>query len=365
MESSTLAREPLRSSTSLHGLRGSEFGRRNFALFAFQLLVVVDGAKDSCLPVQPFCTHIVGAPILKALYKESVEERLTPDSLTGVCNSSEGTKVAGFDQTRACELRLLSCSFQVSRVLGHMTQARFITMRMNRVSARLGLRAATTGLPVPSCELGHETQAKAWASWSLEMGATREAGFTEQRPPHAYDSGRITSRCTVGPLGLTGCLKWTATFSFSHFSSFPSPCEEDVLEKGKEIMLKPATIRSYMWRKRARFQIEEGIEGDVGSRVKASLPHLATFASQCKKQIVDPLKDLVFFLFLMRQQERKLQATPKTLQDDEHEKTCRDGCHKNCYNFFSQHLTLRVCNGQGSEREYVFVASIVKVKMEF
>ncbi|KAK2965673.1 hypothetical protein RJ640_001093 [Escallonia rubra] len=80
---------------------------------------------------------------------------------------------------------------------------------------------------------------------------------------------------------------------------------------------------------------------------------------------VDPLKDLVFFLFLMRQQERKLQATPKTLQDDEHEKTCRDGCHKNCYNFFSQHLTLRVCNGQGSEREYVFVASIVKVKMEF
>ncbi|KAK2965672.1 hypothetical protein RJ640_001092 [Escallonia rubra] len=135
-------------------------------------------------------------------------------------------------------------------------------------SARLGLRAATTGLPVPSCELGHETQAKAWASWSLEMGATREAGFTEQRPPHAYDSGRITSRCTVGPLGLTGCLKWTATFSFSHFSSFPSPCEEDVLEKGKEIMLKPATIRSYMWRKRARFQIEEGIEGDVGSRVK-------------------------------------------------------------------------------------------------
>ncbi|KAK3032690.1 hypothetical protein RJ639_036754 [Escallonia herrerae] len=70
-----------------------------------------------------------------------------------------------------------------------------------------GLRAATAGLPVPSCELGHVIQAKAWATWSLETGAMREAGFTEQRSPRAHDSGRITSRGNLGQFSLAGCFK--------------------------------------------------------------------------------------------------------------------------------------------------------------
>lgn len=36
--------------------------------------------------------------------------------------------------------------------------------------------------------------AKAWAAGSLERGAVREAGFTEQREPPAPGSGRIVSQ---------------------------------------------------------------------------------------------------------------------------------------------------------------------------
>ncbi|KAF8084381.1 hypothetical protein N665_0720s0015 [Sinapis alba] len=34
----------------------------------------------------------------------------------------------------------------------------------------------------------------------LERRRLREAGFTEQRPPPAFDGGRITGRCLSSPL---------------------------------------------------------------------------------------------------------------------------------------------------------------------
>ncbi|KAK4840217.1 hypothetical protein QYF36_002646 [Acer negundo] len=51
-------------------------------------------------------------------------------------------------------------------------------------------------------ELGRGSPAKARGSRSLEVGAPREAGFTEQRSPPAPGSGRITGRCYLGPLRL-------------------------------------------------------------------------------------------------------------------------------------------------------------------
>ncbi|OMO98543.1 hypothetical protein COLO4_13821 [Corchorus olitorius] len=61
-----------------------------------------------------------------------------------------------------------------------------------------------SGPPVPSRELSHVARAKAWASWLLEWRAPREAGFTEQRKPPAFDSGRITGRCIHDPNWLVG-----------------------------------------------------------------------------------------------------------------------------------------------------------------
>jgi len=43
--------------------------------------------------------------------------------------------------------------------------------------------------------------AKAMASPGLEWQERREAGFTEQRSLPASNGGRITGRCTMGPLG--------------------------------------------------------------------------------------------------------------------------------------------------------------------
>ncbi|KAK3027766.1 hypothetical protein RJ639_041126 [Escallonia herrerae] len=143
----------------------------------FQMEEEIEGNAGSThknsLSLRPICSHIGRAGILEQLHKEPVETSLMPSSVMWACNSNEGIKVMG-----------LRSDF-----------------------ARLGLEVATTGLPVPSCELGRVIQAKAWATWSLETGALREAGFTEQRSPCAHDSGRITSRRTLGPFGLASCFK--------------------------------------------------------------------------------------------------------------------------------------------------------------
>ncbi|OMO53614.1 hypothetical protein CCACVL1_28503 [Corchorus capsularis] len=70
--------------------------------------------------------------------------------------------------------------------------------------ARQGQWVRLSGLPVPSRELSHVVRVKAWASWLLEWSAPREAGFTEQRKPPAFDSGRIMGRCILDPNRLVG-----------------------------------------------------------------------------------------------------------------------------------------------------------------
>ncbi|KAK3032695.1 hypothetical protein RJ639_036759 [Escallonia herrerae] len=95
----------------------------------FQMEEGIEGNAGSThknsLSLRPICSHIGRAGILEQLHKEPVEANLLPSSVTWACNSSEGVKVAG--------------------------------LRSN--SARLGQKAATAGLPVPSCELGHVIQA--------------------------------------------------------------------------------------------------------------------------------------------------------------------------------------------------------------
>ncbi|CAN6721109.1 unnamed protein product [Malus baccata var. baccata] len=60
--------------------------------------------------------------------------------------------------------------------------------------------------PVPSQELCRGVWAKAHASRFLERRAPRKAGFTEQRPPPALGSGRITGWCHSDP---TWPLDWS------------------------------------------------------------------------------------------------------------------------------------------------------------
>jgi len=59
------------------------------------------------------------------------------------------------------------------------------------------------------------------ASPGLKWQERREAGFTEQRSLPASNGGRITGRCTMGPLGPRDPLKQT-TILFSFF--FLLPC---------------------------------------------------------------------------------------------------------------------------------------------
>ncbi|KAK4838464.1 hypothetical protein QYF36_013962 [Acer negundo] len=60
----------------------------------------------------------------------------------------------------------------------------------------LGSKWLFTGLSVPSQELGCESPLKVGGPRFLEWRATREAGFTEQRPPPALGSGRIQAGAT-------------------------------------------------------------------------------------------------------------------------------------------------------------------------
>ena len=76
--------------------------------------------------------------------------------------------------------------------------------------------------------------AKAMASPGLEWQERREAGFTEQRSLPASNGGRITGRCTMGPLGPRDPLQQT-TIRFSFLDFFFS-CLVSIIFATKQVI---------------------------------------------------------------------------------------------------------------------------------
>ncbi|KAI8574682.1 hypothetical protein RHMOL_Rhmol01G0373600 [Rhododendron molle] len=89
------------------------------------------------------------------------------------------------------------------------------------LAQEVGSQGLSSGLPIPSLELGHGLRAKALGSRLLEWGKPRQAGFTEQRPPPAPVGGRITGRYFSEPLMPPRPLSIQQPLFCQVFSLFP------------------------------------------------------------------------------------------------------------------------------------------------
>jgi len=111
-----------------------------------------------------------------------------------------------------------------------------------------------TASDIQACPFQAESRAyvglaKAQPKWVLEWRALRQAGFTEQRISPPLSSGRITGRCSCGPMDtLWAELSWTATFFVCNYVF-------GVLAKGRKIAcrlgsdiqsncMKPVSVRA-------------------------------------------------------------------------------------------------------------------------